>query len=944
MRRLFFILLLLVFTLASFGQLLPFKKYTEKDGLNSKNVYAVVRDDRGLLWVGTSFGINWFDGTHFYQPNVPKKVNQLYVQRFYKDEQGTIWVLTFYNGFYKFQNDHFTQYLLDTNYSEVNKNNVMDMTEIDSAHYILATDDGVYLFNGKTFNRIDSKNLKGQIASVAYTKNYLLVGNGNGLYCYNYRAHWKLTAKWLQGIGVNRILIHDNHIWIATETGLYYFDHFDFNGNNQPSAVYLKNKQVPDVTVNASGEVWFSGNNRLYKISANQIIGYNSATGLSSLPVQIYFDQQNTGWLSTYDGLFKLSEEYYNFRSELHDPASFVKADGKVWVSYPNGFSDLSGTFSYHFPDGVKAGYTRIYYADKSKKFWVVNESGIYLLKGKKLQKKFSLQCSALYEDNDEITWIATNDGKLFTVRNEQLQPIQYSSFFNDFIATIDKDPNGFLWLGFRTSGILKCSIENNVLKTIREVSSKTGFVDMRIRSCEEDGKGNILFGTRTNGLFAFSLYSNQSWHIANATALNAPWIVSMDASDSDVYLASNNGLYVLKAQTDYSNPKINHISFSNDEILKQINCVFVNGREVLVGCNGLIQFFPDKYQKDTTPPPVFITQVNVNDKTDSSWKPYGLQQNKLQLPYNTNVVAFEFSGVHLKDEDELHYRYKLEGQDKNWSAVTNRNFVSYNLPPGNYCFLVEAQNANGKWSTAPASYSFSIAQPFWTTWWFIAIIISAVIVLAYLIYRYRLQQAVKFERLRYKISTDLHDDIGSTLSSISILSEMALNENNRKQNEVMVAEIKENSLDLMEKMDDIVWSINPKNDSLGSLLLRIKRFSSKLFEAKDIDYSIDIDKAVTDVKLPMEYRQHIYLILKEAINNLVKYSQAERAAIEMNCIHSILKIRVSDNGKGFDLNAANSGNGIISMKSRAALMKADLKIETNRGEGTTIRLEVKIK
>jgi len=943
MRKIFLFIFLLL-SLSSFEQLLPFRVYTEKDGLNSKSVYNVVRDDRGLLWVGTPFGINWFDGTHFFQPDVPRKVDQLYIQRFYKDKEGIIWTLTFYNGFYKFQNDHFTQYLIDTAYSDINKNNIMDMVEVSHSHYVVAADRGAFLFDGKNFSRLDKKNLDGQIETVNLFHDHLIVGFGGGLYCYKYDNGWKLVSKNIEGISANKTLFKDDHAWIATDKGLYNFDRFDPEKINQPTTIYLKNIAISDVAADANDEVWFAGKGAGYKLLGNKPVEYNVATGLKAAPTHIYFDNQNIGWFSTYEGLYKLGDEYFSFREMKDGPVSFAKTNDKVWMSYGNSFSDLTGKYHYQVPPDKNAFLSNLYYSPKSKQLWIVNDDGIFILKNNKVQKKFSLHCSYLYEDNDGITWIATNEGKLFALKNDQLQPVSFDGFRNDFVCTVLKDPGGSVWLGFRTGGVIKYQVENFVLKTVKEFSSKTGFSDLRIRSCCTDDKGNILFGTRTNGLFIFSLTANRYWHINSNNGLDATWITSISASDTAIYLATNNGLFMLKKKSSYDHPQVTAVSFPNEEISKEINCVLADGEQVWVGSNGLTRFLPAKFQRDTSPSPVFITQVNIEGKADSSWIPYSNQQNTLHLPHNNNVIAFEFTGIHLKDEEGLHYRYKLEGQDKDWSLPTERNFVSYNLPPGNYHFIVQAQNASGIWSDHPASYAFIIAQPFWTTWWFVTLNILLAIGVVYLIYQYRLRQAMKFERLRYKISTDLHDDIGSTLSSISILSEIALTEHNPKQNEAMVAEIKENSLSLMEKMDDIVWSINPKNDSLESLLLRIKRFSSRLFEAKEIDYAIDIDKAVADVKLPMEYRQHLYLIMKEAINNLVKYSGATKAAIEVNLINSILKIRISDDGKGFHLNSAHQGNGIISMKNRAALMKAILKIESDQNEGTTIRLEVKIK
>jgi len=156
--------------------------------------------------------------------------------------------------------------------------------------------------------------------------------------------------------------------------------------------------------------------------------------------------------------------------------------------------------------------------------------------------------------------------------------------------------------------------------------------------------------------------------------------------------------------------------------------------------------------------------------------------------------------------------------------------------------------------------------------------------------------------------------------------------------------EIKDSSISLMEKMDDIVWSINPRNDSLENLLSRIKRFATTLFEAKNIDYAIHIQENINEVKLPMEWRQHIYLILKEAINNLVKYSDASLAGIRVGFRDSRLEIELEDNGKGFDTSRPVTGNGLLSMRSRADLMQAELVIRSSEGQGVQVILSLNIK
>ena len=201
-----------------------------------------------------------------------------------------------------------------------------------------------------------------------------------------------------------------------------------------------------------------------------------------------------------------------------------------------------------------------------------------------------------------------------------------------------------------------------------------------------------------------------------------------------------------------------------------------------------------------------------------------------------------------------------------------------------------------------------------------------------------------KMQNIRNSIAQDLHDEIGSTLSSISILSNLILKEKQDNKTDEMISEIKDSSITLMEKMDDIIWSINPKNDSLANLLLRIKRFASNLFEARNINYNITIQEHVSQVKFPMETRQHIYLILKESINNLIKYSQATSAVIDVSYDQCMFEIHIKDNGVGFEMANNFDGNGLLSMKNRAAIIDADFAILTSPEAGTEIILKVKIK
>ena len=187
-------------------QLLPFKAYTQQDGLISKEITATIRDDKGLLWVGTPFGVNWFDGKNFFTPFIELKTGQLYVTNFYIDSEGAVWVLTFYNGLYRFKNNQFTNHL-PAAVLEANANNVFDMVEVGKNRYLLATDQNIFWLNGSNFTLLDSSrsDLRVQFTCIAHlSDNSVVFGNNHGLFRYRFeKGRWIFHSKTLQDHVIN---------------------------------------------------------------------------------------------------------------------------------------------------------------------------------------------------------------------------------------------------------------------------------------------------------------------------------------------------------------------------------------------------------------------------------------------------------------------------------------------------------------------------------------------------------------------------------------------------------------------------------------------------------------------------------------------------------------------------------------------------------------------
>ena len=953
--RKYFLILALCFNKAT-AQLLPFKTYSSKDGLINKQVTAVIRDDLGLLWLGTPFGINWFDGTRFTEPPIKTLSGQLYITNFFKDRQKNMWVLSFYNGLYKYKDFTFTNFLPDQSIAS-NSNNVFDMLELGDHQYIIATDQNIFRFDGKRFSVFDTTNsqMSRQFNSIGYVKDrWLFFGCSKGVFIYkNENGKWKFAGRILAGFEVYSMLIEKNdHVWIATDKGLVLFDNADQALSNKPTNIFLKDKPVSSITRHdQTGELWISSD-KLYQLKDDQLRTIDISNSLPPFPGKIYFDQENIAWICTGNGITKIGNEnslFYDLsKGPTHSMVTMIANDEKAhtWIATYDGLGQKinNGFNAYRSVNNSKIGYVAWLHKTRQNNLLAGSAAGILSIENNNISLKHALATTKFYEDEEGVLWLGTETGRVFKLQDDSLQEILLNPLLPDFVDAVYKDKKGSLWIGYRGSGIRKYVLTDNNAKLVDRYSAETGYNDLRIRCSYTDSMDNILFGTRTNGVFIISSSGkNKTWHFTTANGLSANWVKSIGADQQgNIYMATNKGVNILSGS--YDQPFIRKLNLFNEDISDAATTIYPDNEKIWIGTeSGVIEYFPRTENAKISAPKVFITEFSINGKMDSTLPPYVSTAQKKLAAGNT-TIAFEFAGIYLSDDAPLQYRYKLEGQDADWTYAGTRNFVTYNLPAGHYTFKAEARNSVGNWSQQAAVFRFIIPQPFWKTWWFISAIIFLVSALLFFIYRYRVQQALKLERLRSRISTDLHDDIGSTLSSISILSDIAARENDHHQSGNMMQEIKHSSVSLMEKMDDIVWSINPGNDSIEDLMLRIKRFASKLLEAKEIDYTIDIDDSIHKAKLDMETRQHIYLIMKEAINNLVKYSNCTKACIKVKYNNNYLKIEISDNGQGFNQQQIQLGNGIISMKKRAEAINAQIKINTELNKGTIVSLQTRIK
>ncbi len=332
------------------------------------------------------------------------------------------------------------------------------------------------------------------------------------------------------------------------------------------------------------------------------------------------------------------------------------------------------------------------------------------------------------------------------------------------------------------------------------------------------------------------------------------------------------------------------------------------------------------------------------------------MPHTRSSLQHDQNFLSCEFVALSYTAPGKNRYRYMLEGLDETWIDAGNRRFTSYtNLDPGRYVLHITASNNDGVWNTRGATLAITIIPPYWKTLWFRVTAVVVIAGLLFLMYRYRVRKLLEIERIRTSIATDLHDDIGSTLTEIALFSDVGLREVKAKPQASVLSDDERARLAglfsdtgstaraLIDAMNDIVWAVDPKNDSFEFLLLRMKMHATKMLEAKGINYEIDIPPELASLRLPLGMRRRMFLIFKEAINNILRHAQPTRVVLTMRREGRTLMMTMADNGIGFDPHAAARGNGLHNMEERARSIGGSLTITSSGGLGTTITLHAPI-
>lgn len=959
---------------------MPFTNYTTAQGLIHNRTHCVCQDGQGYIWIGTDHGICRYDGRNFkhYSPKERPFLAARYCTR-YKD---SVYFCIDQWGIAVCCGDS-VRIVKSIGYTGYGTDGVVPVN--DSTYLVNLIPSGLY-----------NMNADGNVKKISLPGNTIDESGFVDIYKDSKGNIWEHTAYglmlFMQGDyskpliplpfkGTFIYVIREDkqgNIYIACKSGLYRYTAQQCKDIMKAVPLRLNvNFDITALELNFDGYIWmgtFYNGLIKYDIKKGTYKEYGMTNGMTSQNVWgLCKDREQNLWVATENGVSKLTTTNFYTYDYLNTAFQMVKS-GCEWDDSTFLYSNLVDIYAHSNEKVTKLkGYKNE--AGFTEDLMVRTPEGklIYNLTKGTPDGRFYVHTTRCEIRNNTLTnKVNTGDlpggpdlvflgqgfayygSELWVSTTKGLQVYKDGRFYNCYVPKLDsektsityieKGPGNTLWMLRDYKDLISYSIERypndsfyaRLIKKEIIHGSKLG--NQFISRLFADSKGNIWLCGRERGLVLLKTNSQArvvSINTSLASRLSSIQISCFTEDDEhNIWIGTSMGLDKLTPSADsFILEKDVH---GSEFCGKYIYFVKSHNHKLFVGTSGCVGIINLNGKEDTSAPLIYITAFKINEQVRNSL----LQIPGVDLQPDENNISFTFTGLSYKAESKIKYSYLLEGVDDNWSQPQTEYTIHYSkLLPGTYTFKVKAISARGIWSKEAATFTFTIIQPFYTRWWFISVVICIVAVIVYAIYRYRINQLLAIQGIRQSISKDLHDDIGATVSSINILANMAksdlISESKRNQ---FLETIQDESKHVSESLSDIVWSINPKNDSLEIMFARMQRYASELFEAKNIGYEFILpDIAFDELSMDMNKRQQVYLIFKEAVNNLAKYSEATHARITLMVNKNVFTMVIADNGRGFDMSMNYAGNGIINMKKRALDAGGILKVDSAPDAGTHI-------
>jgi signal transduction histidine kinase/ligand-binding sensor domain-containing protein len=670
-----------------------------------------------------------------------------------------------------------------------------------------------------------------------------------------------------------------------------------------------------------------------------------------------------------------------NVRSVCEDTS------GAIWVATRNGFLASWQSNAWNVlpirSDGL-AGVFSCVAADPNGGLWIgTRNRGFYHLQNGQSQNwrrddgLSSDDVRSILESSSGDVYVATdNPSRVQRLCNGQLQSLEMSPQLRS-IRALAEDNNGRIWVASADGRLLQVQ-GDQLLDVTPGVTNR--LYSIRCLYATPDGSLWIGYAGWGIGWFKDGHYAR----ITSAQGLYDDYVSQMVADEHGwLWCAGNRGIFEVQLEQlekALQNGSLLHcIGYSQGEGFPSLQATYENvpgalrsrdGRLWFPMYTGLAVVRPQKFPSNIPPPPVLLEQAAVDGQTmgmydrhlasdaESPSNMVSLRFNDggpvLQLPPSMHQLDFKFTALSFTTPENVEFEHRLKGLDDNWSEPTTERSVSYpRLPPGDYSFQVRACNIAGIWGPQTASLNFIVLPFYWETWWFrlsvlIAFTAGIVAIVRYVSFRRLhnrlrlLEQQAALQKERARIAKDIHDDLGADLTQIAYLGELAQQDNESGKVSERIGTISATARQAVKSLDEIVWAVNPRNDTLPHLLDYAGQFAVGYLRPSGIRCRLDFPEQIPSRELSTNMRHNLFLVIKEALHNIVKHAGATEIWLRVELNEGTLKMVIEDNGRGFTQAPENAlADGLRNMRQRIEEIGGECRVESQPQTGTRVILNL---
>jgi ligand-binding sensor domain-containing protein/signal transduction histidine kinase len=916
--------------------------WSSRQGLPGSAVICLVQSRDGYLWLGTQYGLVRFDGIHFTvfdEENTPGLDNDRIVFLF-EDNETNLWVGTESSG-------------LEMIHDGVIKN-------------FRAAGDGS---SGKVLYAYEDAS-----SNVWFDASKGILRYHNG------------KVEFYPGVVSQRLLSLAQRIIVPSASGGYWGF---FNGtvskweNGRPTkdfgAIPWRDSRVTSACEDSDGNLivgtlgagvfWLQPDGHWRQISTEQ--------GLSSVYVlSLCLDSDGNLWVGTDGGgLDQIKRKFFNAPpglSSWNAQSLSEDARGGFWVAHGAlGASYWRTNVVRNFQAGQYHDVWDVL-VDHRQRVWAgTRDDGLFLFQTNHFSpapgaEALDPQIFALFEDRTGELWVGTGNGlarwngedwKIYTTRD---------GLSGNAVCAIAEDSKGNLWVGTQNQG-LDCFKDGKF--TVFQQSAN-GLPGNDVSCLCADENGALWVGTFGHGL---ARWQNGKWTCYSSTNGLISNSISYVIADREghLWIGSNLGLMRVKMQSldaladGTAKTVVCRTYVENDGLptrecssgSEPAACRASDGELWFPTAKGVARVNPAALKPNLRPPAVMIESMQVDDREQktnrlsSAWPP------SIVVPPGHDQLQIHYTALNFSAPDAVRFRYRLEGRETTWTEAGDTRVAFYNkLPPGHYRFHVEACNEDGVWNQTGAALEIIVQPQFWQTAWFRVSVILALAGIVIAVVRYfstqklqrqlqKLRQQEALEKERFRIARDLHDQLGANLTQVSLLSEMAEADKDAPgEIESHARQISQTARETTRALDEIVWAVNPSNDTLDGLMTYACKYAQEYLALAGLRCRLDAPAQLPPVAIPPEVRHNVFLAFKEAVNNVVKHAQATEVWIRLRLQPGTFALEVEDNGRGMENQTAPPNrNGLRNMQKRMEDILGEFSISGGTNGGTIVRLKIPI-